>query len=107
MRALAVLGIGALRDRGLARDVAALARESGAGSSARAAAAYVLGDIGSEGDRATLLRSPTDPTRCRVRWRFSLSPNAPLPGESGGQGDCSRARRCSLHLGVLQSRVIG
>jgi tetratricopeptide (TPR) repeat protein/HEAT repeat protein len=55
MRALAVLGLGALHDRASARDVAKLARESGAGSTARAAAAYVLGEIGVEEDRASLL----------------------------------------------------
>jgi HEAT repeat protein len=55
MRALAVLGLGALRDRSAAKDVAALAMENGAGATARAAAAYVLGEIGGEQDRATLL----------------------------------------------------
>jgi tetratricopeptide (TPR) repeat protein/HEAT repeat protein len=55
MRALAVLGLGALADRASAREVARLARESGAGNTARAAAAYVLGEIGGEEDRATLL----------------------------------------------------
>ncbi len=54
-RAIAVLGIGALRDRSAARAVADLARESGAGNAARAAAAYVLGEIGGDEDRATLL----------------------------------------------------
>ncbi|HEY2516182.1 MAG TPA: HEAT repeat domain-containing protein [Polyangiaceae bacterium] len=55
MRALAVLGLGALRDRASAGPIADLARGGNAGSSARAAAAYVLGEIGSEQDRATLL----------------------------------------------------
>ncbi len=55
MRALAVLGLGAQRDRASSHDVAKLAAESGAGSVARAAAAYVLGEIGTEQDRATLL----------------------------------------------------
>jgi tetratricopeptide (TPR) repeat protein/HEAT repeat protein len=55
MRALAVLGLGALRDRASASEIAKLAKESGAGSAARAAAAYVLGEIGGEEDRATLL----------------------------------------------------
>ena len=55
MRALAVLGLGALRDGDSARDVAHLATESGAGSVARAAAAYVLGELGREESRPTLL----------------------------------------------------
>jgi HEAT repeat protein len=55
MRALAVLGLGAVRDRASARDVAKLAKEGGTGNTARAAAAYVLGEIGGEEDRATLL----------------------------------------------------
>ncbi|MGO8994807.1 MAG: tetratricopeptide repeat protein [Polyangiaceae bacterium] len=80
MRALAVLGLGALRDRGSARDVAALARESGAGSSARAAAAYVLGDIGSEGDRATLLSLAHGPDALsRQMALLSLSRMPPSP----------------------------
>ncbi len=61
MRALAVLGLGALRDRDSARDVAKLATESGAGSVARAAAAYVLGELGAEENRATLLSLAAGP----------------------------------------------
>jgi len=54
-RAVAVLGLGAQHDRAGAQAVADLAKESGGGNAARAAAAYVLGEIGGEGDRATLL----------------------------------------------------
>jgi tetratricopeptide (TPR) repeat protein/HEAT repeat protein len=62
-RAIAVLGVGAQRDRAGGAAVADLAKESGAGNAARAAAAYVLGEIGGEGDRATLLAlaEGTDP----------------------------------------------
>ena len=54
-RAVAVLGLGAQHDRAGAQAVADLAKESGGGNAARAAAAYVLGEIGGEGDRAPLL----------------------------------------------------
>jgi HEAT repeat protein len=80
MRALAVLGLGALRDKGAAREVAGLAMESGAGTTARAAAAYVLGEIGSEGDRATLL-SLAHGTDALAR-QMALVALSRLPGSS-------------------------
>jgi tetratricopeptide (TPR) repeat protein len=55
MRALAVLGLGELHDKGSTADVAAMARAADAGNVARAAAAYVLGALDAEGERATLL----------------------------------------------------
>ncbi len=45
MRALAALGLGMARDRSSTSDVAALASSADAGSVARAAAAYALGDL--------------------------------------------------------------
>ncbi len=80
MRALAVLGLGALRDKGAAREVAGLAMESGAGTTARAAAAYVLGEIGSEEDRATLL-SLAHGTDALAR-QMALVALSRLPGSS-------------------------
>ena len=55
MRALAVLGLGELHDRASIAEVTALARAADAGNVARAAAAYVLGTLGAEASRATLL----------------------------------------------------
>ncbi len=55
MRAVAVLGLGALKDRASVQDIASVVREGGAGNLARASAAYVLGEFGREEDRATLL----------------------------------------------------
>jgi HEAT repeat protein len=63
MRAFALLGLGEAKDRASARAVAAIAQQQGMGNVARAAAAYVLGGIGDERDRATLilLAEGTDP----------------------------------------------
>jgi len=49
IRALAVLGLGALGDRTSIPEVTAILRELDAGDVARAAAAYALGDLGAEG----------------------------------------------------------
>ena len=70
MRAFAVLGLGALKDRTSTADVAAIARALDAGTVARAAAAYALGELGAETESADARsRSPKAPTRCRGRWR--------------------------------------
>ncbi|CAN5361970.1 hypothetical protein BH09MYX1_BH09MYX1_22400 [soil metagenome] len=54
-RALAVLGIGILKDRTAIPDVAAIARSADGGNVARAAAAYTLGELGAESEAPTLL----------------------------------------------------
>ena len=55
VRALAVLGIGALGDRASLPLVTGLVRELDAGDVARAAAAYALGELGAEGAQPLLL----------------------------------------------------
>jgi len=55
MRAFAVLGIGALRDRSSVPLLAATARSLDGGTVARAAAAYALGEIGDPGEATTLV----------------------------------------------------
>jgi HEAT repeat protein len=55
MRAYAVLGLGAQKDKGSTALVAVTARSLDAGAVARAAAAYALGELGAEGETATLI----------------------------------------------------
>ncbi|MBX3185886.1 MAG: tetratricopeptide repeat protein [Labilithrix sp.] len=55
MRAFAVLGLGALRDKSNVPLLAATARSLDAGTVARAAAAYALGEVGAEGESTTLV----------------------------------------------------
>jgi HEAT repeat protein len=59
-RAMAVLGLGSLRDRASEAEVTEIATESGAGNTARAAAAYVLGELGGEESTTTLLALAAD-----------------------------------------------
>ncbi len=59
-RAMAVLGLGSLRDRASQAEVTEIATESGAGNTARAAAAYVLGELGGEESTTTLLALAAD-----------------------------------------------
>ncbi len=54
-RALAVLGIGILKDKTATGDIAAIARSADGGNVARAAAAYALGELGAESETPTLL----------------------------------------------------
>lgn len=63
MRAFAVLGLGALKDKGAIPVVAQTARSVDAGSVARAAAAHALADLGADGEATTLvtLADGTDP----------------------------------------------
>lgn len=55
MRAFAALGLGALKDRANATILAQTARSLDAGSVARAAAAYALGELGAESEATTLV----------------------------------------------------
>ncbi len=55
MRAIALLGIGALHDTTQTALVARIARSSDSGNVARAAAAYVLADLGASTEEPTLL----------------------------------------------------
>ena len=55
MRAVALLGIGHLRDRSSIAEVAAVAKAPDSGTVARAAAAYALGDLDAESEAPTLL----------------------------------------------------
>jgi cellulose synthase operon protein C len=55
MRALAALGLGLVHDRASVADVAAIAGSADAGSVARAAAAYALGDLDAHSQLTTLL----------------------------------------------------
>ncbi|HSO31542.1 MAG TPA: tetratricopeptide repeat protein [Labilithrix sp.] len=55
MRAFAVLGLGALKDRSNTPLLAATARSLDAGTVARAAAAYALGELGADGEATTLV----------------------------------------------------
>ena len=55
MRALAVLGLGLQKDTGSVVAIASIAKAVDGGNVARAAAAYALGELGAEGESATLL----------------------------------------------------
>jgi HEAT repeat protein len=55
MRALAVLGLGMSRDKSSVAEIATVARTLAAGTVARAAAAYALGELGAESEAPTLL----------------------------------------------------
>jgi tetratricopeptide (TPR) repeat protein len=55
MRALAVLGLGLAHEKAATSDIAAIARAGESGNVARAAAAYALGELGADGEAATLL----------------------------------------------------
>ena len=55
MRAVALLGLGQIKDRTSTADVAAVAKASDAGTVARAAAAYALGELGADAEAPTLL----------------------------------------------------
>lgn len=55
MRAFAMLGLGALKDRSNIPLIAQTARSLEAGTTARAAAAYALGEVGAEGEATSLV----------------------------------------------------
>ncbi len=55
MRAVALLGLGQIKDRASTPDVAAVAKASDSGTVARAAAAFALGELGAESEAPTLL----------------------------------------------------
>ena len=55
MRAVALLGLGQLKDKSSTADVAAVAKATDAGTLARAAAAYTLGELGADSEAPTLL----------------------------------------------------
>lgn len=55
MRAYAALGLGALKDKGSVPLLGQMARKLDAGTPARAAAAYALGEIGAESEVTTLV----------------------------------------------------
>jgi len=55
MRAFAVLGLGALKDKSSVALVAQTAKSLEAGTSARAAAAYALGELGAESEATSLV----------------------------------------------------
>ena len=55
MRAFAVLGLGALKDKTSTALLSATARSLDAGTVARAAAAYALGEVGAESETTTLV----------------------------------------------------
>ncbi len=55
MRAVALLGLGQLKDRSSMADVAAVARAPNTGTIARAAAAYALGELSAESEAPALL----------------------------------------------------
>ncbi|MFO0735087.1 MAG: HEAT repeat domain-containing protein [Labilithrix sp.] len=63
MRAFAVLGLGSLKDKGSVSLIAHTAKSLEAGTTARAAAAYALGEIGAESEATTLvtIAEDTDP----------------------------------------------
>ncbi len=61
MRALAVLGLGFLHDRGATAEVAATARALDVGNVARAAAAYALGELDATSETPTLLSMAQGP----------------------------------------------
>jgi len=55
MRALAVIGLGLLKDKSATADIVSVARSLESGNVARAAAAYALGELGAESEVPTLL----------------------------------------------------
>lgn len=114
MRAFAVLGLGALKDRANAPLVAQIARSLEAGSPARAAAAYALGEIGAESE-ATSLVTIAEGTDALPRQMAALAlarmgahKGEPPGGKAAlaaiadaifaGEGEAGRARRSSESL---------
>ncbi len=103
MRALAVLGLGALRDRASARDVARACPRERRGNAARAAAAYVLGEIGGEEDRATLLSlaEGSDPLS-REMALMALARMHAAPDHATQRATIARHRRCACSRGAIR-----
>jgi tetratricopeptide (TPR) repeat protein/HEAT repeat protein len=88
IRALAVLGLGALGDRQSVKAVSALLREVDAGDVARGAAAYALGELGADSARPALvtLAEEGDP----LPRQMALLSLARLAGSAGGLGGAAR-----------------
>ena len=115
MRALAVLGLGLAHDKGATAEIAAIARGVDSGNVARAAAAYALGELGADGEAATLLSlaQGTDPLPRQMALvalaRMGVGRAEPPGGRaalaamadavfSGGDVESARARAASESL---------
>lgn len=114
MRAFAALGLGALDDRASVPLLAELARSLGAGTPARAAAAYALGELRAESEAPTLIAIAEGrdslPRQMAVLAlaRMGAAKGAPPGGASAiaaiadavfaAEGDGARAQRASGSL---------
>jgi cellulose synthase operon protein C len=114
MRAFAVLGLGALKDKASVPLVAQTARSLEAGTTARAAAAYALGEMGAEGESTSLvtIAEGTDalPRQMAILAlaRMGASHKSADPGKAAlnaiadavfaGEGEGARAHRSSESL---------
>ncbi len=113
-RAFAVLGLGAMKDKGSTPLLASTARSLDAGGVARAAAAYALGELGAESETTTLvtLAEGTEalPRQMAVLAlaRIGMAKGEPPGGKSSlsaitdavfaGEGDGGRVQRSSETL---------
>ena len=109
MRAFALLGLGALKDKASAPLIARTAKSLEAGTNARAAAAYTLADIGADNEATTLvtIAEDTDPLPREMAIlalaRMGAKKGEPLGGKAAlraiadavfaGEGEGPRARR--------------
>ena len=84
VRAFALIGLGNAEDRASVREVAQIARNAGAGHTARAAAAYALGALGAEDEQATLLTLAEDPDP--LPRQMALLSLAQLGADAGSKG---------------------
>jgi cellulose synthase operon protein C len=93
MRALAALGLGLVHDKASVGDVAAIAGSVDAGSVARAAAAYALGDLDAQTQRTTLLAiaEEADPLPRRMAL-VALARIASLENERAGSAGGGASR---------------
>lgn len=114
MRAFAVLGLGALKDKGSVPVIAHTSRSLEAGTTARAAAAYALGELGAETEAANLviIAEDTDPLPRQMALlalaRMGAHAASPPGGKAAlnamtdaifaGEGESARAQKASDSL---------
>lgn len=114
MRAFAVLGLGALKDKGSTPLLAHTAKSLEAGTTARAAAAYALGEMGADSEATTLvtIAEDSDPLPREMALlalaRLGAHRSEPLGGKAAlnamtdaifaGEGESVRAHKASDSL---------
>jgi tetratricopeptide (TPR) repeat protein/HEAT repeat protein len=124
MRAFAVLGLGALKDKASVPLIEHTAKALEAGSTARAAAAYALGEMGAESEATTLvtIAEDTDPLPRQMALlalaRMGAHRSDPIGGKAAlnamadavfaGEGESARARKSndSLRQSAAASLVV-